>query len=71
MARVPVPCPALFSLDMAKTWKCITDHAAQELVIQKHNRRFPFEKLTPYLNVLDYTPETLSLTGVPKCFFMD
>ena len=69
MARVPVPCPALFSLQMAKQWHCITDHCLEEVVVQKHGRRFPFHKGTPYLNVLDYTLENLDLTGVPKEFF--
>ena len=69
MARVQVPCPALFSLQMAKKWQCTTRHGKQEIVVEKHNRTFPFEDETPYLNVLDFTDSTLDLTGVPTCFF--
>ena len=70
MARVPVPCPGLFSLDLAKLWECITDHANEQLVVQKYKRVWPFEHGTPYLNMLDFTPETLDLTGVPSDFFL-
>lgn len=68
MARVPVDCPGLFSLGMAQKWKCVTDHAEQTLTTKKCNRTYPFKKGTPYIDVLDFTLESLDLSKVPDCF---
>ena len=71
MARVQVPCPALFSLKMAKAWDCMTYHAGEKLYIKKFDKEFPFVNGTPIVNILDYTEENLDLSTVPKEFFID
>ena len=71
MARVPVPCPGLFSLKMAKKWNCVTDHKKQEIIVKKHNRVWPFQDGTPVINVLDYDDSNLDLSEVPLEFFID
>ena len=72
IARVPVPCPALFSLEAAKNWKCLTDHASECIIVQKFNRIWPFQDGTPYLNVLDYKdPNRVDLSSIPANVLKD
>ena len=70
IARVPVACPGLFSLKMAKKWDCMTDHGKQELVVQKHKCRIPFENGTPTVNILDFDPGTVDLSEIPDEMFI-
>ena len=71
MAKVLVACPGLFSLQMAKKWHCMTDHARQEVVVKKYDRVYPFQNGTPYISILDYSDDTLDLSDVPLAFFPD
>ena len=72
MARVPVPCPGLFSLKQAKKWQCVTDHAKEQLIVKRHGRTFDFEKSTPYIDILDFEPDQkLDFSDLPLEFFMD
>jgi hypothetical protein len=71
IARVPVPCPGLFSLKMAKRWRCITDHHAQKIIVQKYDRVWPFQNGTPVINVLDFEEDKLDLTDIPPEFFIE
>ena len=71
IARVHVPCPGLFSLKMAKRWQCITDHAGQQIIVQKYNRTWPFQNGTPVINVLDFEEDKVDLTDVPPEFFIE
>jgi len=71
IARVPVPCPGLFSLKMAKRWRCITDHHAQKIVVQKYDRVWPFQNGTPVINVLDFEEDKLDFTDIPPEFFIE
>jgi len=69
MARVPVPCPGLFSLKkIAKHWRCLTDDHAQEIVVKKFDRVWPCQDGTPAINVLDYDQDN---TDIPPEFFID
>ena len=71
IARVPVPCPGLFSLKMAKRWHCQTDHKAEQVIVKKYDRIWPFQNGTPVINVLDYDPDHIDFTDVPPEFFID
>ena len=70
VALVSVPCPPLFSLAMAKEWKCKTDHETNSSTLGKFGHTITF-KDTPYINVLDL-PESgkaPDLTLVPTKYF--
>ena len=43
IARVPVQCPALFSLKMAKKWGCLTDHKNGQLIVKDHICTYDFQ----------------------------
>ena len=59
-------------MKQAKKWECMTDHANEQLVVKKHNCTFPFEKGTPYIDVLDIpSGQDIDFTGMPPEFFLD
>jgi len=56
IAMVPVPCPPLFSLGMAKQWKCRTDHENDTIHIGVFNHTINFTD-TPYVNIFEKTKD--------------
>jgi hypothetical protein len=56
---------------MAKRWRCITDHHAQKIIVQKYDRVWPFQNGTPVINVLDFDEDKLDLTDIPPEFFIE
>ena len=68
IAECHVPCPPLFSLEMAEQWEAVTNHKKKTLTLERHNVTIPFNKGTPYLDVLDCGDEP-DLGNVPDKFF--
>ena len=60
IAECTVPCPTLFSLNMAKKWKVLADHATGILHIREFKKSCPFKDGTPYIDIFDMTPENIS-----------
>jgi hypothetical protein len=68
IAMVPVPCPPLFSLGMAKQWKCRTDHENDTIHIGVFNHTINFTD-TPYVNIFEKTKDgKMVVSDCPRDF---
>jgi hypothetical protein len=70
MAECTVPCPPLFSLKMAATWKCVTNHADKYMYIGAFDVKIPFRNGTPYLDIFDWG-NVPNMSSVPEEYHMN
>ena len=70
IARLPVPCPALYSKRMMKQWKHVLDFDKQETRIGEFNLTYPFKDTVPILDIFQMPPQ-LALKDIPPCFRTD
>ena len=69
IAECTVPCPVLFSLEMAKKWQAQTDHANSNIYLKKYDVTIPFQNGTPYIDVLDIR-DTTDYSRVPEAHWL-
>jgi hypothetical protein len=68
IALVDVPCPPLFSLGMAKRWKCICDHDKDCIYMGEFDHTIKFTD-TPFVNIIEKKKDgSLALDRVPSAF---
>ena len=66
IACVDVPCPPLFSLQMAKLWKCCTDHEKKEIYVKVFDHHITYED-TPFVHILEIeTQDAATDPLIPK-----
>ena len=70
IAEVSVPCPCLFSLAMAKTWKIETNHARETLYLGRFDYTLPFVDGVPYVNVFEFKTGRVDKTKVSRQFLL-
>ena len=70
IARIKVPCPALWSKRMMKEWGHVLDFDQQETYIKKFNLTYPFKNTVPILDIFQM-PTRLPLSEIPPCFRQD
>ena len=69
IARLPVPCPALYSKRMMKQWKHVLDFDKQETRIGEFDLTYPFKDTIPILDIFQM-PQQLERKEIPPCFRM-
>ena len=67
IARLPVPCPGLYSKKMMRQWKHVLDFDAQETHIKEFNLTYPFKDTVPILDIFQM-PEVLWQKDIPPRF---
>ena len=67
IARLPVPCPGLYSKKMMKQWKHVLDFDKQETYIKEFNLTYPFKDTVPILDIFQM-PDRLAPQDVPPRF---
>ena len=67
IARLPVPCPGLYSKKMMKQWKHVLDFDTQETHIKEFNLTYPFKDTVPILDIFQM-PTRLAPQDVPPRF---
>ena len=71
IACVKVPCPPLFSLEMAKLWQVLTDHNLQRPVFGRFNHTIDWTH-TPFVDIFDVPGESRpDIDGMPSEFFLE
>ena len=70
IAECTVPCPPLFSLGMAKKWKCVCDHDKGLIKIKKFNHEVPFDGDTPFIDVFDCDGYSLNTAGMESKYLL-
>ena len=70
IARIPVPCPALYSKRMMKLWKHVLDFDKQITRIGSFGLTYPFKDSVPLLDVFQM-PDRLAKADIPPCFRRD
>ena len=67
IARLPVPCPGLYSKKMMKQWKHVLDFDAQVTHIKEFNLTYPFKDTVPILDIFQM-PSELRIKDIPPRF---
>ena len=70
IAECTVPCPCLFSLEMAEQWEASTNHKNHNIHLGLFDITIPFQDNTPLIDVCDYG-DSPDLQGLPAEFFMN
>ena len=67
IARLPVPCPGLYSKKMMKQWKHVLDFDAQVTHIKEFDLTYPFKDTVPILDIFQM-PDELRQQDIPPRF---
>ena len=70
IARIPKPCPVLFSTDVLREWGGVMDLENQVTILRKLDSTQPFKEGIPFINIFSVIKE-LDWETIPQEYWVD